>query len=277
VTLRALTMPEGFGEAIARREKVALDLHEGRNANPEGTLAVQVALHKATVRLLAGEALGGLDPADDAVTLRSSWAVAGRIPAGHYQTIPGNLVMFVLLSAMTYGTALLAVERRNGTLRRLASSPLSRTEIIAGKLLGRICVACVQGGVFLVIGLTLFRIDWGSSPVGLAALLATFIFCAGAIGLLGGTLFASPEASSGVGVTLTLIMSAFGGCWWPSEVMPAWLRTASYAFPSAWAVNGLHEILSWGGGWNDVLPHCAVLALMGLAAGAIAARRLRLD
>jgi hypothetical protein len=274
---RSVTIPAGFADAIANRLKVQLDLHEEERASPEGTLAVRVALHKAIVRLLAGEALGGFDPADDRVGLISSWAGGRKIPTGYYQTIPGNLVMFVLLSTMTYGSALLAIERRNGILRRLAASPLTRTEILAGKLMGRGAVASVQVGVFLLIGLTLFRIDWGRSPGGLAALLLTYILCSAAIGLLSGTLFESPQASAGIGVTLSLIMAGLGGCWWPSEVMPAWLRTASYVFPAAWAVNGLHQLVSWGGSLKDILPHCAVLALMGLAAGAVAVRRLRLD
>lgn len=271
---RSLTIPAGFADSIARREKVSIDLAENENANPEGTLAVRVALHKAIVRLLAGEALSGLDPAHDLVTLSSSWA-GSRIPTGYYQSIPGNLVMFVLLSTLTYGAALLSQERRNGILRRLGASSMTRTEIIAGKLLGRATVAAVQVAIFVLIGLLIFRIQWGSSPAALALLLSTFVLCAAAIGLLGGTLFASPQAASGIGVTVSLVMSAIGGCWWPSEVMPAWLRSAGWALPTSWAVNGLHEVISWGGGLRDILPHCAVITLIGVAAFVIAARRLR--
>lgn len=271
---RVLTIPAGFGNAILQRRKITLDLKEQGSANPEGTFAVKVALHKATVRLLAGEALGGLDPEDDAVRVRASWA-ADTVPTGYYQTIPGNLVMFVLMSTMTYGAALLSRERADGLLRRLASSPVGRTEIITGKLLGRAGVATVQVAVFILSGLTLFKIEWGRSPAGLLALLSTYILCAAAFGLLLGTLFASPDASSGVGITAVMVMAAAGGCWWPAEVMPHWLRTAAYALPTGWAMNGLHQLLSWGGGLQDVLPHCAVLALFALGAATLAVRRLK--
>ena len=271
---RVLTIPADFEDAILHRRKVTLDLKEEDRANPEGTFAVKVALHKAIVRLLAAEALGGLDPADDTARVRASWA-ADTVPMGYYQTIPGNLVMFVLMSTMTYGASLLSQERANGLLRRLASSPLGRSEIILGKLLGRAGVATVQVAVFIVSGLTIFRINWGRSPVGLLLLLVTYILCAAALGLLGGTLFASPGASSGVGITAVLVMAAAGGCWWPAEVMPRWLRTAAYAMPTGWAMNGLHQLLSWGGGLRDVLPHCAVLSLFALAATTLAVRRLR--
>jgi ABC-2 type transport system permease protein len=272
---RALTIPEGFGGALAERRKVALDLAVTDRANPEGNFAVQIAVHRAVIRLLAGEAFGPLDPEQETVRVRSSWAGTGTVPAGYYQTIPGNLVMFVLIATTTYGSSLLVQERKNGLLRRLGAAPLSRAEILGGKLLGRIAVGAVQVGVFLAIGLAVFRIDWGSSPLGLAALLGCFIVCAAAIGFLAGTLFSSADAAAGTGVVLTLLMSALGGCWWPSEVMPGWLRTAGHAFPTAWAMDGLHQIISWGGSFEDVALPCAVLLAYALGAGAIAARRLR--
>ncbi|HZI94995.1 MAG TPA: ABC transporter permease [Patescibacteria group bacterium] len=271
---RTLTIPAGFGEAIAQRRKVSLELREARGASPDGTFAARIALHRAIVRLLGAEAMDGFDPAQDAVTVAASWGGGRQMPSGRYQTIPGNLVMFVLIATVTYGAALLASERRQGILRRLAVSPMRRWELIAGKALGRIAVALVQVGVFVLMSLTIFRIEWGSSPIGLALLVLAFVCAAAAIGMLGGTLFSSPDAASGVGIVVVLAMSALGGCWWPSEVMPGWLRQASFIFPTAWAMNGLHELLSWGGGVREVRLHCLVLALYAACAGALATYRL---
>lgn len=271
---RSLTIPIGFADTIARRERVHLEFHEAKGANPEGTFATTVALHRAIVRLLGAEAMGGFDPMQDIVTVASSWGGGRPVPTGRYQTIPGNLVMFVLIATITYGAALLAGERKQGILRRLSASPMRGPELIAGKALGRVAIALVQVGVFVLMSLTLFRIDWGSSPTGLVLLILAFVSAAAAIGLLGGTLFSSPDAASGVGIVVVLAMSALGGCWWPSEVMPGWLRAASYVFPTAWAMNGLHQLLSWGGGLRDVAPHCAMLALYAAGAGALATFRL---
>lgn len=272
---RSVTIPAGFSESIAARRKVTLDLQKQDRASPEGTFAAQVALHRAIVRLLAGEALGPMESAADAVRVRSSWAVERAIPSGYYQSIPGNLVMFVLISTMTYGAGLLATERHKGILRRLGTSPLTRGEVIAGKALGRAAIALVQVGVFLVIGIAVFRIDWGRSPAGLAAVLGVFVLTAAAMGLLSGAWFRSAEAAAGMGIVLVLSMSALGGCWWPAEVVPDWLRLAGYAFPTAWAMRGLHELISWGGGLRDVLLPCGILALYGLGAGLLATRLLR--
>ncbi|MGH9868837.1 MAG: ABC transporter permease [Candidatus Polarisedimenticolia bacterium] len=273
-SVRAVTIPAGFGDAVLRKEKMKLPFTEGSSVNPQGTLAAQVGLHKAVMRMLAEQAFGGMRPEDDVLAVSSGWATTKTIPSGVEQTIPGNLVMFVLIATMTYGAALLAQERRTGVLRRVATTPTTRMEILTGKLLGRMIVAGVQTLVFLTIGLTLFRIGWGRDPLGLALLLVVYIFCAASLSMLTGSLFATADSASGAGIVACLGMSALGGCWWPVEVMPAWMRSLAYAFPTAWALNGLHELISWGGTLSQVLPHCGVIFLFGAAALALAINRL---
>jgi len=271
---RAVTIPAGFGESLAARRPITLPVREGKDANPQGTFAAQVATHKAIVRLLASEAFGPMQPADDQVTVSVTSATMRAIPSGMYQTIPGNLVMFVMLSALTYGAGLLASDRRSGLLRRLATAPVTRAQIVSGKLLGRMATAGVQVVVFVVIGLTVFRIHWGSAPLALALLIGCFVFCMASLGMLSGSIFTSADAASGSGVVASLVMSAMAGCWWPAEVMPTWMQHASYALPSAWALNGLHELISWEGDLGRVALHCTVLLLFGAAFLTLAVRRL---
>lgn len=272
--LRSLTIPAGFAEALEARQEIEIPFRKKENADARGSFAADLAIHRAVIRLLADEALGGMDPADDLLKIRSSWAGVRKTPTGYDQLVPGYLVMFAFMSTLIYGAAGLTKERRNGTIARLGTAPVSRTEMILGKLAGRALIATVQVSIFLFMGAFLFRVDWSQSPLGLALVVVCIIFCASAFGLLGGTLFKSPDAAAGVGVVLSLVMSALGGCWWPSEVMPRWLQTASHVFPTAWAVEGLHQIISWKGGLPDVLLPSLVLCLFAAGAATVAVRLL---
>ena len=272
---RSITIPAGFAAQVAARQKIDLQLRTAPRANAEADFATEVALHRAIIRFLSAESFGAMLPEDDAVKVSSTWATDRPRPEGNYQTVPGNMVMFVLIATMTYGAAFLAQERRNGMLRRQMSSPMSRGAILAGKMAGRAGLASVQVCVFILIALLVFKIDLGTSPAGLAALVGSFVLCAAALSLLCGSLLKTEDAAAGVGITVTLIMSGLGGCWWPSEVMPAWMRATAKLFPTAWAMNGLHQLLSWGGGLRDVLPHIGVLSLMAVSAWWLAARQLR--
>ena len=76
--------------------------------------------------------------------------------------------MFTLLVLFTGGAITILLERRDGLLRRLASSPMSRSAVVAGKWGARLIMGVVQIGVAMLIGRLLFGIDW--QPLGPVAL-----------------------------------------------------------------------------------------------------------
>jgi ABC-type polysaccharide/polyol phosphate export permease len=271
---RSITIPTGFEAAVLAREEVHLPFEESRGANSQATFAADLAVHRAVVRLLAGEALGGMDPADDLIKVSSSWAGVREVPRGYDQAVPGYLVMFTFMSTLIYGAAGLANERKNGVIARLGIAPISRTELVMGKLAGRALIALLQASIFLGMGATVFRVDWSGSPLGLLVVLVPLILCASGLALMAGTLFRSPEAASGIGVVISLVMSALGGCWWPAEIMPRSLQLFSLVFPTSWAMNAFHELISWGGGLVEVLPAAIVLTLFAAAATGLAVYRL---
>src|SRR5262249_60686199 len=84
-------------------------------------------------------------------------------PAGFEQTVPGTMTMFTLIVLLTSGAVRLAIERKEGLLRRLASTPISRGSIVFGKWAARLGLGLVQIGVGLVAGSLLFGVRWGPS------------------------------------------------------------------------------------------------------------------
>ena len=60
------------------------------------------------------------------------------------QSIPGMMVMFTLLVLLTSGASTLVQERNEGLLKRLASTPISRGELVGGKWIGKMILGAVQ-------------------------------------------------------------------------------------------------------------------------------------
>ncbi len=275
---RRLRIPQGFAAAFTQDKRIAVKLVSDSGDDMVGDLDIQMKAHKAVMRFLADRSFGASAPGEvEAVRLRSYWMHRRAIPVGYQQAVPGNLVLFLLMMTVASGAEIVARERRAGLLRRLAVSPLSRFELLAGKFLGRATVGAAEIGVFLLVGWGIFRVSWGASPLGLLLVLASLLACAAALSLLVGAAFRSPEAASGVSIIVALIMAALGGCWWPSEITPEWLQRLALALPTGWAMEGLHRIMSWGGGLEDVLLPSAVLLGFALVAFIIATRRLRIE
>ena len=196
-----------------------------------------------------------------------------EIPSGFEQAIPGMLVMFTLLVLLTSGGTMLVLEREQGLLRRLASAPISRTEVVAGKWAGRMVLAALQISVALVIGTFLFSMDWGPD-IGMIAvvLVAWGSFCASA-GLWLGTIAKTEGQAAGLGVLAANALAALGGCWWPIEVTPAWMQAIQNFLPTGWTMDALHKLISFQAGAAAAIPQVVTLAVATLVVGYLAVRR----
>ncbi len=219
--------------------------------------------------------LDSLQARDPLVTVDAS--VAGRKdrpPSGFQYSVPGNLIMFVLMSMVFSGTGI-TMERASGILRRIGMTPVGKGEVVLGKLLGRMGVTGIQILFLLLVGRFLFRISLGNDPAALILLMLAFSFCAGSFSILFGSFFTNPDQVTGFAIITTLVMSALGGCWWPIEVVSRPFRVVAYCLPTGWAISGLHRIISFGYGIMSVVPHLMMLTLFGLVFIAFASRKLR--
>lgn len=200
-----------------------------------------------------------------------------EIPTGFDQAIPGILVMFTLLVLLTSGGSLLVTERKQGLLRRLASAPVSRSEVVSGKWAGRMVLAAIQVGVALTIGTVLFRMDWGPDLAMVVVILAAWAgFCASA-GLLVGSIAQTEGQAGGLGVLAANLLAALGGCWWPIEVTPPWMQTLQHFMPTGWTMNALHKLISFQSGAASALPQLAILLAATLAVAAFAVKRFQYE
>ncbi len=197
-----------------------------------------------------------------------------KIPVGFQSSVPGNLVMFVLMG-MVFSGIVITEERNSGLLRRMGMTLAGKKEVVTGKLLGRMMVSSIQIAVLLLIGKFLFHISIGDDIVALVLLMLAFAFCCGSLSILFGALFRNPDQMTGVAVTFTLILSALGGCWWPLEVVSRPFRMIAYFLPTGWAMDGIHKLISFGYTLPSVMGHIMVLTLFGLVFISVASRNLR--
>jgi ABC-type multidrug transport system permease subunit len=285
--VRSLIIPAGFTEQVLAGNPQVLRLEREAGSNQEFGLAGQMHIVRTIVRTVGrlietgaeGEAAFlALGEREVPVRLEVSQAGRGRpVPSGFNQSVPGILTMIVLMMTLIYGAVFLTLEKQTGMLRRQQGLPLSRMKIYLGKLGGRLLIAGVQLVVLVVLGSVLFPVSWGGSPLGLVLVLGSFAVAVSGLATLLGALLHTPAQASAVGWIGSMGMAGLGGCWWPAEVMPDWLRTAAHTLPTAWAMDGLHELISFGRGADAVLVPSAVLLGFGAVFAILGARWLRFD
>jgi len=229
---RHVEIPADFTARVLGAERTDITLRATAGSNTDYDLAAGVRLHLAQVRFLGNlwrwssergdPPLGpSLTPADvdaDArqrfldlvaepsrVTVTAENAGTGRpVPRGARQSIPGVLVMFVVMTVLIGGSESLTREKLQGTLRRLATTPLSARQVLLGKTLGLTLLGLVQSAVLVVATEVLGRLGvagldflWAPFLLGVAPVLLAYCFCVAALGLLISGLLRTPQQAPG--------------------------------------------------------------------------------
>jgi len=166
--------------------------------------------------------------------------------------------MYLMMNLLIFGGATLSAERRNGMIKRLMACPVTRPELVMGKIYGLMLLGLVQILFFIAVGKFLLHVNLGANLPAVTLTLILFAWVAGSLGVLVGSLVASHDRVNGICVLASLLMGALGGCWWPLEIGPPALKTISLCMPTGWALQALHQLISFGSDFSAVLTPLAV-------------------
>lgn len=200
-----------------------------------------------------------------------------EIPTGREQSIPGMTVMFTLLVLLTSGCVPLVLERRAGLLRRLASAPIARWELVAGRWLSTFALGLVQVGYAMLAGTLVFGMDWGPRAWAVALVLVPWVALVASLALVLGCLARTESQVVGIGVLSANVLAALGGCWWPIEITPAWMQGLARLLPTGWIMEPLHALISFQAEPSVVLPQVVVMLVGAVVAAWGGARLFRYE
>ena len=193
------------------------------------------------------------------------------VPGGVDAAIPKVLTISILASCFTSQAIATGFERRSGALRFLATTPLTRVNLLTGKALATAFVTLLSVLVVLVLGIFLGWRPGGTWPLGIGfALLGCFTFAAWGL-FLAGALRAEAVLAVANGVFLALIL--FGGIIIAPAQLPEALGTFVEFLPSAALAQGLTLALAEAATGTVQLLIPALVLTAWAVIGAILARR----
>ena len=157
-------------------------------------------------------------------------------------------------------TAWVREEQANGLMRRLLSTPASKSNIIAGKLVFGILVCTVQMGIIFGLGILasnykghIVRLDIPGFLILTLALSAT----SASVGLL----ISSTKLPTAIAIAPMLLGGALGGAILLPDYMPAFMQPFSFLMPQRYGVDGYVDLLGRGGDLFSILPEVGFLLL----------------
>ena len=288
---RIIRIPADFSAKILQHQQSKVQFLQRNNSDEANAAIIQLRLFRALIAMnghilevstgsnsnapLTEAALRGVMATPNPVTLKASFAGRQPVPSGFNFSLPGNLVMYVMMNLLIFGGTTLASERNNGVIKRMLTSPIRRLEIVLGKIYGLLLLGLVQITFFLLMGKFLFHVNLGANLPGVLIILMAFAWVAASLGVLVGSLLAAADRVSGICVLVSLLLASLGGCWWPLELASPTLRSVALFTPTGWALKALNQLISFGSGFEVVLVPLAVLLAFGATATWLAARYFR--
>jgi ABC-2 type transport system permease protein len=139
------------------------------------------------------------------------------------------LIAMALMSVGLYSLPpILAGYREMGILRRLSTTPLPPSWVLAVQLILNFCLSVVSIAIVLVLGVAAFGLNVPRNPVGLLVACLLSILALFALGLWIAAVARTGKAANLIGAAFFYPLLFFAGLWVPQQVMAPPLRDISH-------------------------------------------------
>ena len=185
--------------------------------------------------------------------------------------IPGLISMVLGFPALSVALTL-AHEREHGTLEQLMATPISRAELLLGKMLPYVLVGLINVIVIPILAIIWFDIPFNGNPVLFFFLSAIFLFALLSMGIIVG-IFMRTQAAALAASFLVVFFPGFflTGIFFPIASMPEVMRLESLGLPGTHYAIITRGVFLTAIGLDILWPYAIMLIGLGFAFTGISA------
>ncbi len=187
--------------------------------------------------------------------------------------LPGMLGMTVMFNAMYGMTGSVAEYRTRRYFKLIASTPITKFEWLASKILFYLFMTLASLAIMLLVGMALWNVKVVLTPVAFL-MIAASVFLFTSFGVIIGAYAKDPESGAAMANAIGFPMMFLSGSFFQLEAMPAYMQTIASVFPLTYVNNGLRDTMVFA---NDgsALVNLGIVSAMALVATLAAARLIR--
>ena len=241
-----LVIPRGYEKALARRLGLMGGIPNAAFRDPNASVTVTYIYDASasststkTQLLQAGLAVVNQGLSGQPPFIR---AVETSILAKKYRFIeffvPGIIAMSVMTSSLSGAVTMNAELRQKGVIRKLSTTPITRTDWILSNILYQFILAAISTMAILVVSYAVFRVRLQISAW-LLVFIVLEVFAFGGIGMILTRVANEAESAVAAANFIMFPMMFLSGTFFPLEMMPDFLQTIARALPLYYVNEGL--------------------------------------
>ncbi|MDX2142846.1 MAG: ABC transporter permease [Rhodospirillaceae bacterium] len=194
----------------------------------------------------------------------------------HKSIVPGLIAVIMTLIGALLTALVIAREWERGTMEALLTTPLTKAELIIGKLVPYFVLGMGGMVVSVVVALAVFHIGFRGSFLVLAISASAFMLTVLGFGLMVSTITRNQFAAAIVAITATLMPAILlSGFIFDLRSMPAVVQAITVIVPARYFVEILKTLFLAGNVWSIIIPNTAALIAMAALFLAVTARKTR--
>jgi ABC-2 type transport system permease protein len=266
-TVRAsIVIPGDFARRLKRGRPATAQLlvdASDPNTSQNAIAAAQLVGQRKNVEILAARSGAPLKIETPPVDIRVRPLYNPALKSSIF-IVPGIIGMILSITMMIITSMSVVREREQGTLEQLIVTPITRGEIMIGKIAPYVLVGYVQLTAVLTLGHFIFNVPIRGSLLVIYAVTFLFITANLGLGLFISTL-AKTQAQSMQGSYFFFLPNVLlSGFMFPREGMPHVAREVGLLFPLTYYLQILRGVILKGENFLDVLPQTLMLLLLAL-------------
>jgi ABC-2 type transport system permease protein len=185
--------------------------------------------------------------------------------------IPGLISMVLGFPALSVALTL-AHEREHGTLEQLLVTPITRAELLLGKILPYIIVGLLNVILIPPLAIAWFKISFNGNFALYFGLSAIFMFAVLSMGMVVGVFMRTQAAALALSFLVIFFPGFFlTGIFFPLASMPEEMRMESMFLPGTQYAIITRGVFLPGVGMDVLWPYAVLMAVLGVAYTALAA------
>jgi ABC-2 type transport system permease protein len=203
---------------------------------------------------------------DPTVALTAAEHGEERLSATDYY-LPAFIVAMILFNGVMTVPSAVAQLKQEGTLKRLAATPLRKREWVLANVIQQSILAVLITGVMIALAWLVFGVTAVPGPLSVALIIVGAVAFS-AFGMIVGGLIREPGSAISLGGGITLPLLFISGVFWELDLMPAAMQSVAEFSPVTHYHRSLRQLLildSTSGVWATfgLLLVMAVVFLVG--------------
>ncbi len=275
----AIVVPHDFSQTLsyanAASVQAILDATDDNTANIAlGYGQAVVGAYSANVQLQRTEAMGQPAPVVPAAAQYRVWYNEDLVSRNYI--MPGVVALVMALVGAQLTSLTISREWERGTMEVLVSTPVTRMELMAGKILPYFFIGLLDAAFCLVIAVFWFEAPFRGAVSTLFLTTSLFLVVVLGLGYFISARIRSQVGASQIALVATLLPTTLlSGFAFPIEQMPAPIQALTYLVPARYYFTILKSVFLKGSGVADLAVPIGLLALYAAVIGLLAARAFR--